>query len=218
MPSAAPLTPAPGPDVFVSHAGPNKALAEQLRGVLSAQLKLEVFLDKCMPPGGAADEAMLSAARGAHVGLALFSREFAEREWPLRELGIFAASRSLVPALVPPLSYEGWKECLSKASVTDDVRAAALRTTMVVVRDASELLTWQQKVCLAVVRALVAKAKRSDLPNLAWVGAFRSRVKAAAQTMCDSKHLTTHLTMGEMDDLREESGALVVNPWGHARP
>jgi hypothetical protein len=194
--------------VFVSHAGPDKALAELVRDVLSDQLKLDVFLDKRMRPGGAADEAMLSAADGAHVGLALFSREFAEREWPLLELNIFVANGSLMPALVPPLSYDEWKVCITKASVADGVRVAALRTTMVSVCDARELPAWQQKVCLAVVRALVAKARRADLPNLEWVGAFRSRVKAAARLMCESKHFT-HLTRGDIWDLQEESRALV---------
>jgi hypothetical protein len=186
--------------VFISHAGTDKPLAEQLRDVLQVQLGLTVFLDKYMRPGDAADEAMLGAARGAHVGLALFSEEFAVRKWPLRELEIFVGRGSLLPALVPPLTYEEWEECLGEVKVSKDVQAAALRTVMVKGSD-RERLAWQQKVCLGVVRALVAKARRPDLPDRVWAGQLATRAKAAA----DRVEKFSELTNRETAELRAEA-------------
>ena len=179
--------------MFLSHAGPVKPQAEQLRDMLQG-LGLTVFLDKNMRPGDPGDETMLRNANGAHVGLTLFSPEFAEREWPLRELEIFADRGSLLPALVPPLEYEAWKECLGKAGVAEDVRHAALRTVMMIGSD-RELLAWQQKVCLGVIRRLVAKAVSPNLPNRAWAG------EAAAERVADFSTLTN----GAVKELRGEA-------------
>jgi hypothetical protein len=189
-------------DVFISHAGPHKPQAEQLRDMLES-LGLTVFLDKYMRPGVAADDAMLSAARGAHVGLTLFSKEFAERKWPLLELEIFAGRVSLLPALVPPLTYEAWKDCLLKAKVSEDVRSAALRTVMMTGSD-RELLAWQHKVCLGVVRALVAKAVSPDLPARAWGAELKVRAKAAA----DCVVTFSTLTVGATRELTAEASTL----------
>jgi hypothetical protein len=192
--------------VFIGHAGPVKPQAEQLRHMLHRDLGLTVFLDKYMRPGVAADAAILGAAHGAHVGLTLFSEEFADRKWPLRELSIFARRRNLLPALVPPLTYEEWEDCLGEVELSKGVRAAALRTVMVTGSD-QELLAWQHKVCLAVVRALVAKV-RGGLPDRAWAGELRVRVKDAVRRMCESRSFT-HLTLGDILELQEEWGALV---------
>jgi hypothetical protein len=185
--------------VFISHAGPVKPQAEQLRDILQGQLGLTVFLDKYMRPGDPGDETMLGAANGAHVGLTLFSPDFAVREWPLRELEIFAGRGSLLPALVPPLTYEAWKECLSKADVSEDVRKKALRTVMMIGSD-RELLAWQHKVCLGVVRALVAKVRRG-LPDRAWAGELKVRVKKAAERVADFSKLTNE----DAKELRDEA-------------
>ena len=194
--------------MFVSHAGPSKPLAEELHDMLHNQLGLTVFLDKYMAAGDAADRRMLSNARGAHVGLALFSREFAQRDWPLTELEIFAGRGSLLPALVPPLSYEAWKDCiqtakLQEASLDEDVRNAAQRTVMVTGSEA-ETLAWKQRVCYAVVRALVAKA-RAKLPDQEWVGAFRPRVRAAVTTAVDQ---FDRLTVREVRELQAEAAQI----------
>jgi hypothetical protein len=195
-----------GPDVFISHAGPVKPQAEQLRGMLQGQLGLIVFLDKYMRPGDPGDETMLAAAHGAHVGLALFSREFAEREWPLRELEIFARRGSLLPALVPGLTYEAWKDCVGDAiKLTEDVRKKALRTVMMTGSD-QELLAWQHKVCLGVVRALVAKVRRPDLPDRIWAGELKRRVMKAAERVAKF----TTLTVGEAGELTAEASALAA--------
>jgi hypothetical protein len=190
--------------VFISHAGPDKPQAEQLRDMLQ-KLGLTVFLDKYMRPGDPGDETMLGAANGAHVGLTLFSPDFAVREWPLRELEIFAGRGSLLPALVPPLTYEAWKECLSKADVSEDVRTKALRTVMTIGSD-RELLARQHKVCLGVVRALVAKLRRPGLPDRAWAGELKVRVKKAAERVADFSKLTNE----DVKELREEAGFLGV--------
>jgi hypothetical protein len=196
-----------GPDVFISHAGPDKRLAEQLHNMLQEQLGLTVFLDKYMRPGDPGDEIMLGAANGAHVGLTLFSPQFAERPWPLHELKIFAGRGSLLPALVPGLKYEAWKECLDKADVSKDVRTKALRTVMMIGSD-QELLAWQHKVCLDVVRALVAKVRRPDLPDRAWAGVLKLRVKAAAERVAKF----TTLTVGEVGVLKAEAAPLAATP------
>ena len=185
--------------MFISHAGPNKPQAEQLRDMLKGQLGLTVFMDKYMRPGDPGNETMLGAARGAHVGLTLFSKEFAERQWPLRELEIFAGRGSLLPALVPPLTYEAWKQCLGKAAVSNDVRHAASRTVMMIGSD-RELLAWQHKVCLGVVRALVAKARRPDLPDRAWARELKSRVTAAAERVAEFSTLTNEDKRALMDE------------------
>jgi hypothetical protein len=201
---------AAGFDVFLSHAGPDKDKAAQLRNMLEG-LGLTVFLDKDMRPGVAADAAMLSAANVAHVGLTLFSKEFAEREWPLRELKIFAARGSLLPALVPPLTYEAWKDCLGRAPLTDYVRLAALRTVMMIGSD-RDVLTWQHKVCLGVVRVLVLKV-RGGLPDRAWAGELRMRVQTAAERVVKF----TELTVRETTALRAEASALAL-PWPSPPP
>ena len=197
-----PLYPCSMGDVFLSHAGPDKPLAEQLRDMLQG-LGLTVFLDKYMHPGDPGDETMLRNATGAHVGLTLFSPEFAERKWPLRKLEIFADRRSLLPALVPPLEYEEWEGHLQQAAVTDDVRTAASRTVMVKGSD-QELLAWQHKVCLGVVRALVAKAVTPDLRNRAWAGELKRRVKTAARRVAKLRKLTAD----DVDELKDEASAL----------
>ena len=172
--------------------------------MLKNQLGLTVFLDKGMAAGDAADDTILHAASGAHVGLALFSREFAEREWPLRELKIFVGRGSLLPALVPPLSYEAWKKfiqnaTLRQASLSKEVRIAA-QGTMMVRGSVEEMLTWKQRVCLAVVGALVDKA-RAGLPDRAWAGELKLRIKAAAERVAKF----TTLTVGETETLRDEA-------------
>jgi hypothetical protein len=191
--TAAPPPPLAGFDVFISHAGPQKPLATELHNMLKHELGLTVFLDKRMSAGDAADDTMLLAARGARVGLALFSRDFAAREWPLRELKIFVDQGSLLPALVPPLPYEDWKKLIQKAtlpqaSLSERVRKAAQRTVMVT-GSSEDMLTWRQRVCCAVVGALVDNA-RADLPGRK----FRRRVKAAADLVRQFSKLTTEDT------------------------
>jgi hypothetical protein len=191
--------------VFISHAGDDKPQAEQLRDMLHGQLGLTVFLDKYMRPGDPGDETMLGAAHSAHVGLTLFSPQFAEREWPLRELEIFAGRGSLLPALVPGLKYEAWKECLDKADVSKDVRKKAVRTVMMKGSD-QELLAWQHKVCLGVVRALVAKVRGPGLPDRIWAGELKLRVKAAAERVAEF----STLTVGEVRVLKAEASPLIA--------
>ena len=194
-----------GFDVFLSHAGWTKPLADHLCDMLQHQLGLAVFLDKYMAVGGPEDDTVLGAANSAHVGLVLFSQEVSERAWPLRELGIFASQGSLLPALVPPLSYEDWTACLGRADVAESVRRAALRTVMMI-SEYGELLEWKHRVCLGVVRALVAKAVSRGLPNEAWAGEFRVRVKVAAERL--SKF--SKLTVAASEELREKALALAM--------
>ena len=193
-----------GYDVFISHAGDDKPKAEQLRDMLQ-RLGLTAFLDKYMSPGEPGDETMLRAARGAHVGLTLFSPAFAEREWPLRELEIFAGQDSLLPALVPPLSQTDWTRFLDKAEVTDKVRHAASRTVMVKGRE-PEMLVWQHKVCLGVVRRLVAKARRPDLCNRAGAGELRVRAMKASRLVAEFDMLM----IGDVRELRKDAAALAA--------
>jgi hypothetical protein len=54
-----------------------------------------------MCPGDAAAAKMLDAAAAAPVGLAIYSREYFDRVWPLRELRILVEQKKLLPVLTP---------------------------------------------------------------------------------------------------------------------
>ena len=71
---------------------------------------------------------------------------------------------------------------------------------MMVRGSVEEMLTWKQRVCLAVVGALVDKA-RAGLPDRAWAGELKLRIKAAAERVAKF----TTLTVGETETLRDEA-------------
>ena len=76
-------------DVFVCHAGPDKAFARLLGDKLRL-LGLRCFVDEdSLPAGGKASEAMEAAARTTHIAVVLLCREFFVKKAPKQELRWF---------------------------------------------------------------------------------------------------------------------------------
>ncbi|CDF34197.1 WD40-repeat containing protein [Chondrus crispus] len=82
------------PDVFISHAGPDKLhIARPLSEKLQAH-GLNCFLDRMsMEPGDYEQDEMTKAMESAKVGVFILSPEFAARKWTMRELRCFLRRR-----------------------------------------------------------------------------------------------------------------------------
>ncbi|CDF39810.1 WD40-repeat containing protein [Chondrus crispus] len=102
------------PDVFISHAGPDKLhIARPLSEKLQAQ-GLNCFLDKTsMEPGDCGGDEMTKAMESAKVGVFILSPEFAARKWTMRELRCFLRRRSGMrpPILIPVFYRLSIREC-----------------------------------------------------------------------------------------------------------
>jgi hypothetical protein len=111
---------------------------------------------------------------------------------------------------VPPLTYEQAETALRASQlVPAAVTADTLCTTMLKGTE-DEMARWQDLVLLAVVRALVHRARvvNPQLPNLAWVGELRVRTVNAANRV---KGLSK-LQVGEVTKLRDEVVTKLVRP------
>ncbi|CDF32725.1 NB-ARC and TPR repeat-containing protein [Chondrus crispus] len=107
------------PDVFISHAGPDKLLiARPLSEKLQAH-GLNCFLDKTsMEPGDCGEDEMTKAIESAKVGVFILSPEFAARKWTMRELRCFLRRRREAigsemrpPTLIPVFYRLSIREC-----------------------------------------------------------------------------------------------------------
>jgi hypothetical protein len=86
-------------DIFVSHAGEDKAFALRLREKFK-DVGLNAFVDESDLQGGDyADNHILDAVKEAPVGLALLSKHYLEKEWPIRELKAIVGKTTLLPVL-----------------------------------------------------------------------------------------------------------------------
>lgn len=98
-------------DVFISHAGEDKVFAHRLRDGFNS-VGLDAFVDQADLLGGAdADTQMMGAVTKAPIGLALLSKEYLRKEWPLRELRLIVGEDTLLPVLYN-ISYEEAKKAL----------------------------------------------------------------------------------------------------------
>ncbi|KAK9803963.1 hypothetical protein WJX72_008415 [[Myrmecia] bisecta] len=129
-------------DIFISHAGESKECALRLEEMFK-RLNLTAFIDKNSLQGGdAADKVMVDAAKKAPVGVALLSKPFFEKEWPMRELKLIMENDALLPVL-HGISYEDAKESLKKCAPESaeywqqSRRDAVMRTTAVKNTDTS---------------------------------------------------------------------------------
>lgn len=101
-------------DIFVSHAGEDKDFAYLLRDKFQA-VGLKAFVDEADLEGGAqADVKILRAVKQAPVGLALFSKRFFEKDWPMRELKIIVGAATLLPVLYG-ISHEDAEAALAQS-------------------------------------------------------------------------------------------------------
>ncbi|CDF37667.1 WD40-repeat containing protein [Chondrus crispus] len=107
------------PDVFISHAGPDKLhIARPLSKKLHAQ-GLNCFLDKTsMEPGDCGPYEMETAMESAKVAVFILSPEFAARKWTMRELRCFLRRRReaiesgmRAPTLIPVFYRLSIREC-----------------------------------------------------------------------------------------------------------
>ena len=149
-------------EVFVSHAGEDKTLALQLENFMGIA-GIRAFVDKNHLRGAMkADARMLGQARRAPVGLAIFSPEYFEKTWPMRELEILMERDSLLPMLtnrLPGFTHEAFVKCVTKSRhlpESDRIGFAqrVTRITNLGTQECDQLLL-QQEVCWAVVRLLV---------------------------------------------------------------
>jgi hypothetical protein len=84
-------------DVFISHTGAQKDLANSLDVALK-QLKLRPFFDLDSLQGTMGNDVIMDeAAQRAPVGVLLLSPEFFQRTWPLRELAIIMNNGRYLP-------------------------------------------------------------------------------------------------------------------------
>jgi hypothetical protein len=67
-------------------------------------------------PGGAADEAMLDAANKAPVGIAVFSPEYFQKKWPMRELEILVTRGVMLPVVFRFEGHEQFVDALRNSS------------------------------------------------------------------------------------------------------
>lgn len=157
-------------DVFISHAGEDKAFAQELRDDLK-ELGIHAFVDKeDLRAADTADDIMLRAARTAPIGLAIFSREFFAKSWPMRELHIISERNTLLPVLTPrepTFTHDELEEHLKKAAKKtkgglskeewDDFMKKVLRTTHPEQVKEAYTRPLRCRLCLDVIRLLVEK-------------------------------------------------------------
>ena len=99
-------------EVFISHAGTVKPLAELLQSELR-RLGIKAFVDKRnLHAGDHSEEIMITAADVAPVGVALFNRDYFERNWPIHELVILTEKDTLLPVLHGEMTHKEYEKLL----------------------------------------------------------------------------------------------------------
>lgn len=176
-------------DVFVSHAGEDKEFALMLRETFK-EIGLRAFVDEADLEGGAAaDLRMLRAVKEAPVGLALMSKPFFRKAWPMRELGIIVGAATLLPVLYM-ISHEEAKEALSvsplgnaadpdawKEFVNGVMRTTALRNPST----GTGRLPFRQLIVFSAVGLCVSTVgSRANVANKVPVYKYAKRLEAAA--------------------------------------
>ncbi|CDF37277.1 WD40-repeat containing protein [Chondrus crispus] len=107
------------PDVFISHAGPDKLHIARLLSQKLEDQGFNCFLDKTsLKTGGHGPDTMKKAMESAMVGVFILSPEFAARKWTMRELRCFlrrrreAMARGMLPPTLIPVFYRlSIREC-----------------------------------------------------------------------------------------------------------
>jgi hypothetical protein len=148
-------------DVFLTHAGPSREVAEKLCQRLTRDLGLSVFLDRHMLPEQQANARLLAcSAQRARVALVLVDRAFPKRKWPLQELHALWQRGAVVAALLPPMTCDEGQRRLERWRLVPS--AAAPRAAMVAGSERA-LRVWEDSVLMAVMRTLASQVG-SDSP------------------------------------------------------
>lgn len=149
--------------VFISHAGPNKNLAEDIKSELT-RLGFTAFLDKHdLHAGDDADRKMETYAQSAPIGLVLLSEEFLQRKWPMRELELIVKAESLLPVIIGMSHTEfkqKWRDSAQETSQFDEELFRKVTRTKCIVNDGADgawPLALRQEICFSVLRVFVEK-------------------------------------------------------------
>jgi hypothetical protein len=171
-------------DIFISHAGPIKGLAQDLESDLCG-LGFTAFVDiTALHPGDKADKKMLESAQRAPIGLVLFDKNFVLREWPMAELKLIMEGDTLLPVVIG-MSHsefkEAWRASAIASQLDDAIFDRVTRTTFVVDKGG-----WQgelrQKICFAATRMFVERVC-PQLPNTMRSMVHIMRVAKAAKAI-----------------------------------
>lgn len=195
-------------DVFISHAGEDKPFAHHLRNLFT-QIGLKAFVDQDDLTGGApADLRMLSAVKEAPIGIALFGKQFFQKEWPIRELREIVGKALLLPVLYK-LTYEETQDALSKSPQADAANPeqwqtfcrTTLRTTAVKnPSTGQDDLPFLQLIVFSTlslaVKEVAPKLAQSS-PNPVFAFAFVEKLERAA--LCLSKRFKK-LTVEQLEE------------------
>lgn len=204
--------------VFISHAGPIKPFAAELRDDLD-RLGFGAFLDEYdLHPGDDADCKMEACARNSPIRLVLLSREFPERKWPMRELKLIVEAESLLPVIVG-MSHTEFKDtwrASQGASHLDEAFFKKVTRTTCIIDDGGWRLFLRQKICFAVLRVFVEKMC-PRLPNVAQSMNYVNRALTAAKAISSGHFKEIRIR----DSLEAGSWALYLEnlhegrvPWG----
>jgi hypothetical protein len=116
-------------DVFISHAGTLKPLACELEEDLRT-LGFKAFVDKtALHPGDSADARMLQSAQTTPIGLALLSRDFVVRVWPLVELKLIVEAGMLLPVVVG-MSHTEFKQAWRASPEANGLGESVFRSNL----------------------------------------------------------------------------------------
>lgn len=178
-------------DVFISHAGEDKTFAHRLKEAIEG-VGLSAFVDQSDLGGGdKGDLRILTAVQEAPVGLALLSKHFFQKEWPMRELNIIVGEGTLIPVLYNITRAEAEEEIRSSPQAQMhnprewESFANLVKSTSALVNPSTSLdeLPFVQSVVFSTVRHCVSIAGPKvalHCSNKAWAHRFVKRLEVAA--------------------------------------
>jgi hypothetical protein len=181
-------------DVFISHAGEEKAFAHRLRETFKS-VGLQAFVDQADLMGGdKADDRMLESLWEAPVGLALLSEKFLQKACPLMELRNIARHSILLPVLYN-ISHEDAERAFARSPQAEAAKTeewhhfvhSVLRTTAVInLHVGQDEAPFEHLIIFSLVRLLATIAAPSvaqHSSNKAFALRFLDKVKVAAEAV-----------------------------------
>ncbi|KAK9807503.1 hypothetical protein WJX72_001051 [[Myrmecia] bisecta] len=149
------------------------------------------FLDQTdLYAGDSADDVMLRCANSAPIGLAVYSKHFFCKEWPMRELRILVDREVLLPVLYGQLTHAEFIRHLQNSPLAkpsqrewDRFTEQVRRTTYIMSTDLSQSARrLREQLCWNVVRVLATKVAPT-LRDSRNTYDFKARVKQAAKEL-----------------------------------
>jgi hypothetical protein len=167
---------------------------------------IRAFVDQDDLAGAApADARMLETARSAPIGLAIFSREFFGKGWPMRELQILLEQGSLLPILSnrpPAFTHE---DLVMAAKMCEHVSAAernAFAERVARITHIGPKEPWEQplqeEVCWNVVR-LFTENVCPRLSDAVFTARTFDRIRKAAELIVAGPPIFCHLNADRIE-------------------